>query len=239
MSISVDDLVASLSSNHIGQEAMDLAALQVRFASSALVRQAHAFPLLQAQLSQTLFCPTLSSSPSTNGARRGTHVNTPVSRTPTTTSFCWERPDFDRRRSNSVASMSSRKEVDDRDFEHVDAMDEDERMVEDLLFPAPPSSNATPSQYPSAPPASPTTQYTMRSRQASVSTTYPPSAYDLSPVNTSMFATTDPFYLAQLQAAQTPSLFSQFGKPSQQSPFIKGHSFQGHSFAQLAAGTPC
>ena len=29
MSISVDDLVASFSSNHIGQEAMDLAALQV------------------------------------------------------------------------------------------------------------------------------------------------------------------------------------------------------------------
>ena len=29
MSISVDDLVASMSSNHIGQEAMDLAALQV------------------------------------------------------------------------------------------------------------------------------------------------------------------------------------------------------------------
>jgi hypothetical protein len=30
MSISVDDLVASLSSNHIGQEAIDLATLQVR-----------------------------------------------------------------------------------------------------------------------------------------------------------------------------------------------------------------
>ena len=29
MSLSVDDLVASMSSNHIGQEAMDLAALQV------------------------------------------------------------------------------------------------------------------------------------------------------------------------------------------------------------------
>jgi hypothetical protein len=29
MSISVDDLVASLSSSHIGQEALDLAALQV------------------------------------------------------------------------------------------------------------------------------------------------------------------------------------------------------------------
>lgn len=30
MSFSVDDLVASLSSNHIGQEALDLAALHVR-----------------------------------------------------------------------------------------------------------------------------------------------------------------------------------------------------------------
>jgi hypothetical protein len=30
MSFSVDDLVASLGASHIGQEAMDLAALQVR-----------------------------------------------------------------------------------------------------------------------------------------------------------------------------------------------------------------
>jgi hypothetical protein len=30
MSVSVDDLVASLNANHIGQEAIDLAALQVR-----------------------------------------------------------------------------------------------------------------------------------------------------------------------------------------------------------------
>lgn len=30
MSFSVDDLVASLNSNHIGQEAIDLATLQVR-----------------------------------------------------------------------------------------------------------------------------------------------------------------------------------------------------------------
>ncbi|KAJ3551935.1 hypothetical protein NM688_g4422 [Phlebia brevispora] len=121
MSISIDDLVASLSSNHIGQEATDLAALQ-------------------AQL-QTMFYANM---PPT---RRSAHANTPTSRTPTTTSFCWDRPDLDRRRSNSVASMSSRKDGDDRDCEqHLDVMDEDERMVEDMLFPATtvtPNANAT------------------------------------------------------------------------------------------------
>ena len=37
MSFSVDDLVASLSGNHIGQEALDLAALQVPFISYSLI----------------------------------------------------------------------------------------------------------------------------------------------------------------------------------------------------------
>lgn len=37
MSFTVDDLVASLSGNHIGQEAIDLAALQVPFISPLLV----------------------------------------------------------------------------------------------------------------------------------------------------------------------------------------------------------
>jgi len=37
MSFSVDDLVASLSGNHIGQEAIDLAALQVPFISRSLI----------------------------------------------------------------------------------------------------------------------------------------------------------------------------------------------------------
>ena len=44
----------------------------------------------------------------------------------------------------------------------------------------------------------------------------------------SLFATTDPFYLAQLAAQQSgpaPSFFSQFGKPAQQSPFLTGHPF--------------
>ncbi|KAF7799084.1 hypothetical protein EIP86_010314 [Pleurotus ostreatoroseus] len=222
MSISVDDLVASLSSNHIGQEARDLAALQSQL--------------------QTLFYPTMPATPTPHN-RRGTHSNTPICRTPTSASFCWDRPELDRRRSNSVANSMgfARKEGEDSG-EHVELMDEDERMVEDMLFPAPPAApHATPSQaqYPCAPPASPTAQYTMRSRPASVSTAYAPAAYDLSPSTASMFATTDPFYLAQLQAAQTPSFFSQYGMPTQQSPFIKGHAFQGHALAQPLAGTPC
>ena len=56
----------------------------------------------------------------------------------------------------------------------------------------------------------------MRSRQASASTTYAPAAaYDLSPSTVSLLATTDLFYLAQLQATQTSSFFSQYGMPAQ------------------------
>lgn len=231
MSISVDDLVASLSSNHIGQEAMDLATLQVRAARTSITP----FSLThftQAQL-QTLFYPAMPATP----ARRGTHANTPMCRTPTSSSFCWDRP----ARGSNVASMGQRKEGEEA-AEHADPMDEDELMVEDMLFPAaPPAASHTappPSPYTYAPPASPT-QYTMRTRQPSASTSYSPAAYDLSPNTTSMFATTDPFYLAQLQAAQTPSFFSQYGMPSQQSPFAKGHAFQGHTLVQPLAGTPC
>lgn len=44
MSISVDDLVASFNGNHIGQEALDLATLQVRGHSPPLFFTANADP---------------------------------------------------------------------------------------------------------------------------------------------------------------------------------------------------
>lgn len=205
MSLSVDDLVASMSSQHIGQEAMDLAALQ-------------------AQLRQTLF--TQSMAAAANAQYRASRAGTPICYTPTSASF-WERPDFDRRRSNSVASMGSRQDHDEHEYESIDAMDEDERMVEDMLFdpPAPaPSTSYAASQMP---PPSPTL-YPRHSRKSSVTSPFSNMHYDVPPSNNSLFATTDPFYLAQLAATQNAapsSFFSQFGKPSQQSPFLKGHPF--------------
>lgn len=125
-----------------------------------------------------------------------------------------------------MASMSSRHESEQREYESVDNMDEDEQMVEDMLFS---SSNAT--SYPASqmPPPSPTLYATRHSRKSSVSSPFSNTHYDVPPANNSLFATTDPFYLAQLQAAAQntapPSFFSQFGNPSQQSPFLKGHPF--------------
>ncbi|KAI0699850.1 hypothetical protein BC835DRAFT_1412416 [Cytidiella melzeri] len=214
MSISVDDLVASFNTSHIGQEQMDLAALQ-------------------AQLAQVLFHQPIATSPSTSGFRHG--ACTPTARTPTH-SASWNRPDFDRRRSSSVASVSS-----SHGDESMDAiMDDDDRMVEDLLFPASPStSSATPAQFAHVPaPASPS-HYSRHSRKSSLSTPFSQMHYDMPPSNTSIFATTDPFYLAQLQSAQAaaPSFFSQYSKTSQQSPFMKAHQFQpghGHVFSHHA-----
>jgi hypothetical protein len=122
-------------------------------------------------------------------------------------------------------------------------MEDDERMVEDLLFPSSPATTAPP-QF-AHPQASASSHYARHSRKSSLSTPYSQMHYDIPPSNNSIFATTDPFYLAQMQAAQTaaPSFFSQFSKQSQQSPFMKahqfphghGHVFSHHSEAQTAS----
>ncbi|KAF8911917.1 hypothetical protein CPB85DRAFT_638896 [Mucidula mucida] len=152
MSLSVDDLVSSFSSSHIGQEAMDLAALQ-------------------AQLSQALFTqqiPKESYSPH--------RCNTPTSRTPSS-SFSWGQ-----------AMDAHRRQSADEFMRDSDDM-EDERMVEDLLVPSSPGGSKT-------------------RKSAS---------------DSSLFTSTDPFYIAQLQAMQQnappQSVFTQFGRPSQHSPF--------------------
>ncbi|KAI0922005.1 hypothetical protein AcW1_004168 [Taiwanofungus camphoratus] len=230
MSISVDDLVASLSSNHIGQEAMDLATLHT-------------------QLAQALFTQSTSVSPSVS--RRGyAPSNTPTARTPSS-SFCWEPTEFSRGRSSSVASMTSKRASDDRKRDSDD-MDEDERMVEDILFSSPPvSASATTSHFPLShqqmPSASPSSSYSgMLSRRPSMSTvasSYDHSQYELPSPNTSLFASTDPFFVAQSQAAQnpTPSLFAQAGRPSPHSPFLThqyqssyGHAHNHHSMSPEA-----
>ncbi|KAI0352712.1 hypothetical protein OH77DRAFT_1523048 [Trametes cingulata] len=235
MSISVDDLVASLNANHIGQEAIELAALQ------ACIRR-------RAQLSQTLSNPIPFNTP------RAAPLNTPISCTPSS-SISWEAGDATWGHRGSVSSSKMRCSIDESPRES-DEMDEDERMVEDLLFSpasptspsasfsrAPPSASAAPAQ--SSTPAS-----ALRQRKASLSMHMIPlehSHHDLPSPNTSLFATTDPFYLASLQSAHahTPassSVFAQAGRPSTHSPFVKHHhhpmqsmySGFGHGYQSVA-----
>jgi hypothetical protein len=189
----MDDLCASMSASHVGQEAMDLAALQV-------------------QLAQTLFCQSMAAPP----PRKGDHAqpcNTPTGRTPSA-SFSWSPMAMVD--SSHQPPMSPRRGTDEQ---HVvrDEMEEDERMVEDLLLPSSPMSSPMS--------ARPETPASARSQHTQM--TYPASP------DTSLFTTTDPFYIAQSQAAQhygvsPPSVFSQAAFPSQQSPFMMHSNFQRH-----------
>ncbi|KAJ7929189.1 hypothetical protein B0H13DRAFT_2248196 [Mycena leptocephala] len=182
MSLSIEDLCASLSSSHVGQEAMDLAALQV-------------------QLAQTLFCQSMASASATQ--RQDDYAqpcNTPTGRTPSA-SFSWGQMVDPSRQSDPAPRRST-------DEHSHDEMEEDERMVEDLLIPNSPM------------PQNPTAESSHR-------------------VPTIAICDYDPFYIAQLQAAQNygvspPSVFSQAAFPSQQSPFMMHSNFQRHNPAQNA-----
>ncbi|KAG6813188.1 hypothetical protein H0H92_013308 [Tricholoma furcatifolium] len=146
MSISIDDLSIALSASHVGQEAMDLAALQAQLAKM-LFGQSSTPQMIPRRTSFTQPC------------------NTPTKYTET------------------------------QALARADDMEEDERMVEDLLIPRSPSSS--------------TLQFSR----------WPKNASEV----TSSFATTDPFYLAQFQTQHqnnTPySAFTELGKLPQQSPF--------------------
>jgi len=208
MSFSVDDLVTSLSSSHIGQEARDLAALQVRTSFSTAYR---AYPL-QMQLAQSLF-PGTTQSASRQMPIRGRPPNprctTPVARTPSSSMSRWP---MSSRRASSVCQG---------DF---DETDEDERMVEELLLPSSPMNtsqsfssafpiNAFSNPMPSSPMSS-----SFQSSYLSVGQPQSPPCDSAS----SIFATSDPFYLAQLQESSKPppqSAFSQNGRIAQNSPF--------------------
>ncbi|KAJ7229063.1 hypothetical protein GGX14DRAFT_616588 [Mycena pura] len=185
MSLSVEDLCTSLASSHVGQEAIDLAALQV-------------------QLAQTLFIATSSSRRQDEYAQP---CNTPTRRA-STASFSWG-PVVDHSRQADLPSHWN------SDILLRDEMEEDERMVEDLLLPNSPMS---------AKPQTPTSTASQAQQGY---------ASDPSP---SQFTTTDPFYLAQLQAAQNygvaPSVFSQAAFPSAQSPFMIHTNLQRHNPVQ-------
>ncbi|OSD01787.1 hypothetical protein PYCCODRAFT_1368854 [Trametes coccinea BRFM310] len=230
MSLSVDDLVQSLKANHIDQEAIELAALQ-------------------AQLSQTLFQQPLSS-PVPFNSPRAAPLNTPISCTPSSSSS-WESADATWGNRGSTSSLKMRCSIDESQRESDD-MDEDERMVEDLLFspasPTSPSGSFSRAPPSAAPATSPTPSSALRQRKASLSMHMLPlehSHHDLPSPNTSLFATTDPFYLASLHNAHShapsSSVFAQAGRPAAHSPFMKHHHHMqsmyagfGHGFQSVA-----
>ncbi|KAG6906562.1 hypothetical protein DXG01_013190 [Tephrocybe rancida] len=174
MSISIDELTNSFSASHVGQEAMDLAALQ-------------------AQLAQTLFGQSIAQSSRPQMVSRKTSFTQPCN-TPTYTNFShFSEPQSATTGPSSWSFDSSR-----------DDMEEDERMVEDLLVPRSPTAS--------------TLQYSLSSWSKTHYTTNSQTS------ETSSFTTTDPFYLAQFQAqhqkATSPySAFSELGKLPQQSSF--------------------
>ncbi|CAL1702041.1 unnamed protein product [Somion occarium] len=207
MSISVDDLVASLGANHIGQEAIDLAALQL---SQALPKHTG---------------PTALDMQKVHHGGYTQPYNTPTNRTPST-SFSFEHARLARSRSCSVASRNARPESISEVSQELgyddDRMDEDERMVDEMLFPSSPVSACS---YSTHFPSNDHSFYP-RSFQTDhpISTMHSPHSMEYGEASpTSTFANTDPFYLAQLQASQASTSASHFaflGSPAQQSPFV-------------------
>lgn len=183
MSISVDDLVSSLSSSHIGEEATDLA-------------------ILQAQLAQVLFEQSIVGA----NAQQVPQGYTQPSSTPTGRTPCsWGQ---------------------DRQYwRPTDGDDsEDEQIVEDLLMPSSPGPTSQFSTLSQQHPPSAAYGY---STYSSTSSYNPEQAREASP-SASIFTSTDPFYMAQVQASQTfttspQSVFSQGGRPAQSSPFMVKH----------------
>ena len=124
-------------------------------------------------------------------------------------------------------------------------MDEDERMVEDLLLASPASPTHPSASYSRAPPA-PQSPSAYRPRKTSLSIHMIPldhshQHHDLPTPNNSLFTSTDPFYLASLQSAHSHapsgSVFAQAGRPSTHSPFLKHHmqySSFAHSYQNVA-----
>jgi hypothetical protein len=110
----------------------------------------------------------------------------------------------------NVLSRRSHGNVDDAS----DDM-EDERMVEDILIPASPTSMPNSASIFSSQQQSPTWAGSLHHRSFPASSPSFPN---------DMFTAADPFYNAQLQALQnhtsSTSAMAQMGRPSQQSPFI-------------------
>ncbi|KAF5357698.1 hypothetical protein D9758_007439 [Tetrapyrgos nigripes] len=203
VTVDVDNLVASLSSSHIGQEAIDLAALQ-------------------AQLTQAFFAQSFPPSSSHSNQSRGVFTqpcSTPTGRTPST-SFSWgQMMDTQRMSCRNADEYEHSRDVDDM---------EDERMVEDLLIPSSPINPSSTSSFaqvtPKSQPKSP------MGFSPSSPSFFPASESSSTFTSTDPFYLAQ---LQSVQHnAPPPSVFAQLGRPAQQSPFTQPISRrEGFSFA--------
>ncbi|KAF8121316.1 hypothetical protein EV363DRAFT_945844 [Boletus edulis] len=201
MSLSVDDLVASLSANHIGQEAIDLAALQAHLAQTLLT---HQLSLSPSHPHASAFVHGVSVSVVRRDPGNVQHCTTPTARTPSTASCTWPLPvqehtDHSRRRSSSYARRQS---IDDGWYDSEEMAEE--CTVEDM-------GDAC---------GSVTRVLSTPSMPLSSSNTSPPPDSSAS----SLFTSTDPFYLQASQSTQQThtTFFSHVGMPSSHPPFMMG-----------------
>lgn len=150
---------------------------------------------------------------------------TPLARTPSS-SFFWDSDDKCRR-SSSVASRHSESDG-AIEFREEDMDLDDERMVEHLLISSPtsPQSISRPFSQP-APPHRP--QHRSSATFTSSSMPYEPTSHLQS---SSLFTTTDPFYLATVQHLHqhpSSSFFAQSARPAHNSPFLPKSSTTSQS----------
>ncbi|KAL0949055.1 hypothetical protein HGRIS_009148 [Hohenbuehelia grisea] len=209
MNLSVDDLVASLSSSHVGQEATDIAALQVQLAQTLPFTQVTLpvkFDGHQAPSSASYVQP----------------CNTPTSAHTPSPSLSFNHR-ADAQLPSVIPGKFSEERVSTARPEVFDELDGEEMMVEDFLPPIPLFSAPTPSQ--SATHLHHPRHFHQHHQQSQPSSsaypTYGPfCAADLSQ---SSFTTTDPFYqqaVHNLSAPPPVSVFSRAGYPTCQSPFL-------------------
>ncbi|KAF6747211.1 hypothetical protein DFP72DRAFT_854717 [Ephemerocybe angulata] len=220
----MDDLVASLSSSHIGQEAHDLAALQVQLTE--------AFGLSGAPVSSFASSSRIPVSVPTGSQRRGRRqpCTTPTARSPATPGMWGDvggRAGYRSRASSVSTSMSNQHYRGVGGYEDF----EDELMVEDLLVPEasmPWSSSVSTSTSTGHHHTTPNTSARMNP-STSIPVSHQPSSISMSmsfsPATSpsSAFALNDPFFLQTQANAQSyfhdNSNIMQHGHPGASSSF--------------------
>jgi hypothetical protein len=237
MSISIDDLVSSLSASHVSQEAMDIATLQVFPPSLSLNLVNFVENSIQSQLSKVIYYPSQGQSGVHCVTRRNSYAQPCNTPTPTsaTASFHWEWDDANRYRGQNPPYVAP-PPLHDCD---VDDEMEDEQTVEDLLnahtlnqcqFDAPLAQRQQPQKY-----------RPVSSGQPFPMPPPPPPTYDNTPGlsgSPSHFANTDPFYLAASQTASPPSFFTQAARPAPNSPFnLNLSAQQAHHVLEVESRT--
>ncbi|THH12339.1 hypothetical protein EW145_g1 [Phellinidium pouzarii] len=202
MTFSVDDLVASFSSSHIGQEAIDLANLQ-------------------AQLAQSLAYSQQQQSTSGQGL-----CNTPTARTPTMSFANWGMLEQRRARSSSSASVTSRRGAlpsHESDMILEEGMDADDEYAVEQLVGSPHASYREAYAHPAQ------IQSAARYPHDYVSECASPTSSNYAssdPFYAAAAAAAAEASNRQAHQAPQNSVFAQIGRPTQHSPFYTAHAMQ-------------